>query len=520
MNGPPELQKLPNTQNPSGPSKPSHPWNLQAASDDPDRWQLQRLVPSLAWGRVLVVGDVLLDEWLQGSCARIAREAPVPTVTIGYRDAAPGGGGNTAVNVASLGGQARLICTVGDDVVADELVGHLRRRGVDPSLVRVPGRRTVAKRRVVVDGHVLARFDEGDTGPTPEAIDIEVAERVRALAQSSDAVVVADYGLGTLGGAAVKEALAHVGTRIPLVVDAHDVCAWSGVNPGVVTPNWSETADILGLDPRMTGQARIERIWGHRQRLMAATGSRQVIATLDGDGALIVDAEGVRHIPTRRVVDEHSAGAGDTFAAALALSLAVGAPMAQAAHLAVSAATVVVQRPGTATCSAADLVAGPDTALLTTEQLAGLCREHRHAGRTIAFTNGCFDVLHAGHVASLRAAAEQADVVVVARDSDAGVRAVKGPGRPVNRLADRAAVLAALDTVDHVVSFDRPAPVSLIEMIRPDVYVKGEDHDISTLPEAQAVTRFGGRLHRVPLLPDRSTSSVIAACAAAQGRPA
>jgi D-beta-D-heptose 7-phosphate kinase/D-beta-D-heptose 1-phosphate adenosyltransferase len=481
---------------------------------------LQRLVASFAWGRVLVVGDVMLDEWLQGSCARIAREAPVPTVAIRYRDAAPGGAGNTAVNVASLGGQVRLVSAVGDDAVSAELLGNLQRRGVEPSVVRMPGRRSMAKRRVVAAGQVVARFDEGDAGAVPEPVDTDLAERVQALAQSCDAVVAADYGLGTVTGRAVREALAQIAERLPVVVDAHDLRPWRTVAPMVTTPNWTETAALLELDPDLTGQARITQVDASRERLLSAAGSKHVIATLDGDGAVLVTAEGVRHIPTRRVADEHSAGAGDTFAAALALALAVGAQMPQAAHVAVAAATVVVQRPGTATCSGRDLVAGLDSALLTPEELVHTCREHRHAGRTIAFTNGCFDVLHAGHVASLRAAAGVADVVVVALDSDAGVRAIKGPGRPVNRLADRAAVLAALDTVDHVVSFDGPAPLSLIEMIRPDVYVKGEDHDISMLPEAQAVTRLGGSLHRVPLLPDRSTTGVIAACAAAQGRPA
>ncbi len=475
-----------------------------------------RLTDQFAWGRVLVVGDLIADEWLTGACERVAREAPVPAVDVRDRDCVPGGAGNTAVNVAALGGRVRLLTALGDDQLSGVLSEQCERRGVEMSVVRQPARRTMAKRRIMVGRQVVARFDEGDTEQVSEAVDAELAERLCAFAADADVVVLADYGLGAVRGPHLRDAVTAVSHTGTLLIDAHDVRAWAPAHPAVVTPNWGEVAQILGVGAQMTGPARLQRLRTRGHELLRATGAQAVIATLDGDGAAVVTEDDLTHVPTRRVDQAHSTGAGDTLTAAIAISLAVGADLRLATHIGVEAATVVVQRPGTATCSVADLVTGPDSALLTVERLVEISREHRVAGRRIAFTNGCFDVLHAGHVAFLRAAAAEADVLVVALNSDAGVRAIKGPGRPVNRLADRAALLAAMDTVDHLVSFDGNAPTALIEAIRPDIFVKGADHDVLGLPEARATIQLGGEVRVVPLLPNRSTSSVIEACALAQ----
>ena len=475
---------------------------------------IDRLLDQFPWRRVLVVGDVVADEWLTGACGKVAREAPVPNVSIRYREVVPGGGGNTAVNVTSLGGRCVVVSALGDDAVGEAVAEQLRRRGVQEESVVVRGRHTIAKRRIVVGPQVVARFDEGDVkGLDPES-DAELAGKISQYAQQADVVVVADYGLGSLEGPQVQDALA--GLSRPVLVDAHDVRRWARVRPEVVTPNWEETAGILRLDPGLTGPLRIEQVQAGADLLREATGSTYVVATLDGDCALLVAPDAVRHVPTRRVDAPHSAGAGDTLTAALALGLAVGADLTDALELAVAAATVVVQRPGTATCSPQDLRSVPGSPLLTAEELIRICHEHRAAGRRIAVTNGCFDVLHAGHVSLLQSAAAEADVLVVALNDDAGVRAIKGPGRPVNGVADRAAVLAAMGFVDHLTAYDGAAPLSLIDGIRPDVYVKGADHDVLALPEARATTALGGRVSVVPLLPDRSTSGVIEACARAR----
>jgi rfaE bifunctional protein nucleotidyltransferase chain/domain len=304
---------------------------------------------------------------------------------------------------------------------------------------------------------------------------------------------------------------------LPVVLDARDVASWAEVGVSAVTPNWPETRPLLD---GATGAVhdRVGRVTAQSHRLLSATGADVVVATLDVDGAVVLTPGAApRHVPVPRVENPHPAGAGDAFAAALALARAAGAAWEAAVDLACAAAGVVVRRPGTAVCTAADLRAQVGSPLVAPEDLVAALARARAQGRRVAFTNGCFDLLHAGHVRVLQTAARLADVVVVALDSDAGVRRVKGPGRPVNGLADRAAVLAALGTVDHVVAFDDDAPLALLRAVRPDVYVKGADHDVAALPEARLVQLLGGTVHVVPALPDRSTSGVIAACSQVAG---
>ncbi len=255
---------------------------------------------------------------------------------------------------------------------------------------------------------------------------------------------------------------------------------------------------------------------GAREQILALSGAAAAVVTLDCDGAVILTEDGrAQHVGTARVHDAHPSGAGDTLAAALSLALAAGAGITAAVEVAVAAATVVVAQERTSLCSARDLVHRGRGAVLAAHELGEVCTEHRRAGRRIVFTNGCFDVLHAGHVACLEAASRLGDVLVVGVNDDAGVRAIKGPGRPVTPLQDRMAVIAALGTVDHIVPFSGETPLRLIRDSRPDAYVKGADHDVEALPEARLVRHLGGRVVTLPLLPDRSTTGLIAACAAA-----
>lgn len=482
--------------------------------------ELVRTVGQFPRARVLVVGDALVDEWIEGTCSSVSREAPVPTVDVGRRDLAPGGAANTAANVASLGGHATLLGVLGGDRPGHFLRELLHRRGVDTEgSVTATGRATRTKCRLLAGRQVVARFDEGDISRLPAEVDAELADRIEQRAAAADVVVVADYAGGTLAGPACREVLARVARGRPVLVDAHDPAAWREVHPAVSTPNWVEVGRVLGgwAGPRAPS-GRVDAVMAARQRLLSRTGADVVVATLDCEGAVVVPrAAAPRHVATRPLADPHPAGAGDTFAAALALGLATGTDLVRAVEVAVAAGTVAAQRPRTATCSAADLVPERMSALMSPEQLVRRCSEHRVAGRRVALVNGCFDVLHAGHLACLETAAGSAEVVVVALNDDDGVRQVKGEGRPLNPLADRAAILAALGPVDHIVSFAEPAPLALIEALRPDVYVKGADHDVDALPEARLVRQQGGRVVVVPLLPDRSTTGLIAAAAALPG---
>lgn len=458
--------------------------------------------------RVLVLGDVMLDEWLTGSADRLCREAPAPVVAVEHRMAAPGGAANTAVNLAALGAEVRMVSAVGADDAGAELLAALRRSDVDTELVEVHnGRRTTTKRRVVAGEQVIVRLDDGDRDQKPLS---SLDDLVEASADA-DAVVLCDYGTGLLSGETLDR-LRLARERLPLlVVDAHEPARWVDLRPDVVTPNAAEAETVLGEPIPREGQ--LEFLDRRRGPLLERTGARSVVVTLDRDGAVLLDRDRPVHRTwARPVPDNHTAGAGDTFCAALTVALGGGLPAVVAVELAQAAADVVVHRPETAVCSVADLserLGAGSLPLLDHDRLAELVDEHRAAGRRIVFTNGCFDVLHRGHVNYLNEAKRLGDVLIVAINSDAGVTRLKGRDRPVNGVADRAGVLAGLSCVDHLTVFDEDTPAALLERLRPEIYAKGGDHRAELLTEAEVVRAYGGEVRILTYVPDRSTSALI-----------
>lgn len=459
---------------------------------------------------VTVVGDALLDRWASGETRRLCREAPVPVVSVTGTEDRPGGAGNTAANVAALGARAHLVAALGGDEPGAALRAALAAGGVVGHLVDVPGRRTPVKQRFRVGGQILLRVDDVDGAPLPPAAERELLD---ALAGAPGRVLLAaDYGLGVLT-AAVRQRLAAQRDRV-LVVDSHDLLAWRSVRPVAVTPNWAEARALLGPGAGdVTGPERVDVVERGRDRLWAATGARLVVVTLDADGAVLLERGRPPYRAYARPVPEHrTIGAGDSFAAAFTLALAAGAEPPEAVEVGSAAAAAVVAGVGTVVCRAGDLLAHLGRAqprLLDAAQLAATVAGHRAAGQRIVFTNGCFDVLHRGHVAYLDQAKRLGDVLVVAVNSDRSVAALKGPDRPVIPLEDRAAVLAALSCVDYLIAFDEPSPVRLLEQVRPDVYVKGGDYTPEMIPEASVVRRLGGQVRVVDYLADRSTSAVL-----------
>lgn len=456
---------------------------------------------------VLVVGDAILDAWVSGECHRLCREAPAPVLDVVGERYAPGGAANTAVNLAALGADVRLVAAVGDDREGTLLLDGLRSAGVDVTdVVAVPGRATTTKRRLVADGQLLARVDAVDDRPLPST----VTRRLRDAVRPADAVLVCDYGLGLLG-ADVTAALRRVRPDCPLVVvDAHDVARWAELRPDLVTPNVDEAARALGGD---LPDDRIDTLRTRADDLRRVTGAPCVVVTLDREGSVLL----TRDQPVHRtwadpVPDRQASGAGDTFVAAVCVARAAGLPLTTAVELAQAAADVVVHQGGTTVCTTellAERLGRFRSAAEPADRVAGHVAAHRLAGRRIVFTNGCFDVLHPGHVAYLNQAKALGDVLVVGVNSDASVRSLKGPDRPVNSADDRAAVLAALSCVDHVVVFDGPDAIPLVDLLRPDVYAKGGDYTPDLLPETAAVRRHGGEVCILDYLPDRSSTAVI-----------
>jgi D-beta-D-heptose 7-phosphate kinase / D-beta-D-heptose 1-phosphate adenosyltransferase len=465
---------------------------------------------------ITVVGDVLLDEYLHGGAARVAREAPVPAVTVTHTDAVPGGAGNLAANLVALGARVRLIGVVGDDDTGRRLREALKRSGVDDGDVLTdPGRRTIVKRRLVAEGQLIARFDEGDRTPPSAAVADDVAGAAIRLMPTSDAVIVSDYGYGVVGDIVVRALSAQRRrNRRVLVVDAHDPAAFNALEPTAVTPSFREVAPLLPPgQAEVAGADRADVVRGARAALHQATGADIVAVTLDCDGTVVCERDRPPYRTwTRPAPHSRACGAGDSYTAGFSLALAAGASTTEAAEIAQAAAAVVTAREGTATCSADDLrehLSATTTALMNADKLAERVAFHKRQGRRVVFTNGCFDLLHRGHVDLLNRAKALGDILVVGLNTDDGVRALKGPDRPLTTLEDRARVLAALSCVDHLVAFDQPTAEHLVDLLRPDVYVKGGNHLHEPVPEAPLVEAYGGQVRILPHADDRSTTAIV-----------
>lgn len=472
---------------------------------------------------ILVIGDVMLDGWWSGTIERLCREAPAPVVDVSTRAFAPGGAANTAMNLAALGARVSVAGITGNDDAGLTLRQKLVDAGIDVRhLHSHPDMVTTTKIRISSGGQVMLRIDDSATIVPGEAL-AALAASVGAAVEHQDAVLVCDYGTGTgvLADpvrAALAEALAadgaggETGSRPLTVIDAHDPRPWAGLRPDLVTPNAQEAGRLLDL--RLPdGPGRVEVVSGRRDTLLEATGARSVVVTLDRDGTVLLAADGGSHRTwARPAAEKQASGAGDTFVAALTLARSLGLPLTASLDLAQAAADVVVHQPGTSVCSTAQLSrhleSFADTAL-SADELAQQMEAHRAQGQRIVLTNGCFDVLHSGHTRYLNQAKQLGDVLVVALNSDASVRQLKGPGRPINTQADRAAVIAALSCVDYVTVFDTETAIPLIRQLRPEVYAKGGDYTPEMLAESEAVAECGGRVAILDYVAERSTTAVV-----------
>lgn len=464
---------------------------------------------------VLVIGDVMLDCYLRGTSQRLCQEAPVPVVQVTSRQDMPGGAANVAANVHSLGGRVALLSVLGDDGEGDRLRHLLAERGIaTEDLLTDPERGTLAKQRVAAGSHLLVRFDQGSTEAVSAATEQRLIDRLAEQFDRCAAVVVSDYGYGVLT-ARVIEALGRLQAQSPrvMVVDAKRLAAYRSVGVTAVKPNYAEAVQLLGLGAGAGEAGRAEQMAAQGDRILELTGAQIAAVTLDREGAIVFERGRSPYRTYAQPADQaRAAGAGDTFVSALALALAAGGRTDQAAALAAAATAVVVMQEGTTTCAAWELrqfLLSDKKQVSTRAELVSRTQRHRAAGRRIVLTNGCFDLLHQGHIAHLHQAKALGDVLVVGVNTDEMVRRLKGQDRPVNPLSDRLTVLAALACVDYVVPFAEETPCELIRAVRPEVFVKGGDYTLERLPEAAAVQEVGGEVVILPYQGDRSTTSLI-----------
>jgi D-beta-D-heptose 7-phosphate kinase/D-beta-D-heptose 1-phosphate adenosyltransferase len=457
--------------------------------------------------RVLVLGDVMLDEYLTGDCSRISPEAPVPVVSVTSSRAVLGGAANTAGNITSLGGRAVLIGRVGDDEAGRRLTAMTGDAGIEFVPIR-EARPTIRKVRVVGQQQQLLRLDY----ETSIDLDADVEARILAAARSHLAecsiVVMSDYAKGCLTERLCQQLLdaAHELGKL-VIVDPRPQHARFYVGCDYLTPNWKESLGLAGLsESAITADAVAETGRHIAERLRA-----HVLLTLGGKGMTFYnrDDHSVFDEPALAKEVFDVSGAGDTVVAAFALAIAAGCDHRDAVRLANRAAGIVVAKLGTATVSPSELLRDqPDRTLVKRHELAGLSNRLRSLGKRIATLNGSFDILHAGHLYILHEARRQADVLIVGLNSDESVRAYKGPDRPFIGETDRARLLMALRDVDYVHVFDESTPIAFLEQVRPDVHVNGAEYGEQCV-EAPAVRAGGGRVHLVDRLPDLSTSGLI-----------
>ncbi|MBV9454617.1 MAG: D-glycero-beta-D-manno-heptose 1-phosphate adenylyltransferase [Rubrobacter sp.] len=469
---------------------------------------LAALVRGFRGRRCLVVGDVMLDIFERGRAVRLAPDAPAPIVTDVRVTSSPGGAANVATNLAALGAEVTLLSVVGDDPPRAELFEGLAGTGIrTEDIVRCPDRATVVKRRLIAEDAILARMDSGDTTPLEREARKDFARNAANLAEDASVVVVSDYCGGTVTQE-VADALDDVEHRC-VVLDSKNPLRLRWRNLTAATPNHLEAQRALGLhveaDPDRVDAGAIGEV------LRRKIGAQTLALTLAEKGVTVVDSTGVTNFEGRRVANPDVNGAGDTFLAAFALALCRGTPPRAAARLGVEAATLAVARPGTAPVGFRELLQRLPEAVdgRTERNLNEDLERVRRSGGKVIFTNGCFDLLHRGHLFLLQEARKLGDVLVVGVNSDASARRVKGPGRPLMPEEDRVELLEALSCVDHVLVFDEDTPEDLIRRVKPDLHVKGGDHAGDRLVEESVVEELGGEVVVLPLLPGSSASATI-----------
>ena len=439
--------------------------------------------------RVVVVGDALLDRDLDGRAERLCPDAPAPVVDGVVASERPGGAGLAAALLARDGLRTTLVTALGDDPAGATLADLLARRGVEVVDLGLGGS-TPEKTRVRADGHPLARID---TGGAPPAVLPPTAAAMRAFGDA-DVVLVSDYGRGVTAAAGVRAALADA--PAPRVWDPHPKGSAPVDGSALITPNRDEAR-------RMARGGDGPEAWA--RDLAEATGARAVAVTLGAEGALLVNGAGpVLRIPAAPAGGD-PCGAGDRLASAAAAALADGCDAAEAVARGVAAATAFVAAGG----AAAALRPGAPALDHLRPQAGEVASRTRAAGGRVVATGGCFDLLHAGHVAMLEAARALGDCLVVLMNSDDSVRRLKGPDRPLVHEDDRAAVLRALRCVDAVEVFDEDTPERALADLAPDVFAKGADYAPDDLPEAALVRRLGGEVVTLPYIAGRSTTRLI-----------
>jgi D-beta-D-heptose 7-phosphate kinase/D-beta-D-heptose 1-phosphate adenosyltransferase len=483
---------------------------------------LEHLLDSLEAPRVLIVGDVMLDRYVTGDVTRISPEAPIPVLAAKSAEEKLGGAGNVARNLAVMGAEVELVALVGEDSWGRSLRRLLESEGISTSgLVSDPERPTSLKSRMVSGVQQMLRVDWEDVRDLEPETAAQVLERARGLLEGAGALVLSDYGKGVLTTEVLAGLIAAARSLgVPVLVDpkGSDYSKYRGAT--LITPNRKEAEQALGRK-----LSDLREVSTGAQDLIELAELDLAIITLGSEGIFYRTRAGVEgHEPTQARAVFDVTGAGDTVVAHLALYIAAGYELGAAVALANQAAGVVVGRLGTNAVDREELRAclrkgavHEGKVLRSDDELHALLNLWRDEGRRVVFTNGCFDIIHTGHVKYLRFARSRGDVLLVGVNDDESVSRLKGPERPVNSIADRMEVLAAMEMVDAVIAFGEDTPARIIERVTPDVLVKGEDWAEKGVVGREWVEKHGGQVVLAPLVAGRSTTGILAR--AREGKP-
>jgi D-beta-D-heptose 7-phosphate kinase/D-beta-D-heptose 1-phosphate adenosyltransferase len=485
------------------------------SAEPPTDTQLAANVRNFNTASVMVIGDVILDRYVAGQVHRLSPEAPIPVLRPSANHCTLGGAANVALNIATLGGQAILIGVIGTDFAGDDVKRLVEATpGILGVLVPIAGRPTTSKTRFMTGSHQLLRLDEEITDPLgPDGLTAMIQAVERHL-DAADVVVLSDYAKGVLCDGVLDAVLARAGAKGKLVIadpKRPDFAAYRGVT--VLTPNEHEVRVATRVEAGQDAEAdRAGRM------ALEATGGEAVLVTRSAKGMTLVcrDTDAI-HLPTRAREVADVSGAGDTVVAALAVALGAGAELVEAAMLANATAGISVGKQGTATVSRQELLDALhlDDLVATDRKIAGLeeaiekVADWHRRGLKVGFANGCFDLIHPGHVHLLSEARAACDRLIVALNTDASVKRLKGPTRPLQTEMARATVMASMAPVDLVMLFDEDTPLELIQALRPDVLVKGSDYTVDQVVGGDLVRGWGGKVVLATLREGHSTTGTI-----------
>lgn len=464
-------------------------------------------IPAFDKAKVLVVGDLMLDRYWHGPTSRISPEAPVPVVRVDEIEERPGGAGNVALNIATLGSQCTVIGLTGDDEAADALEKRLSSSNVDCSFTKLENNPTITKLRVISRHQQLIRLDFEDGFQGYDAG--KLAENFKQQIENTNVVICSDYGKGCLTDVQALIKIANDANK-PVLVDPKGSDFSKYKNATLITPNLAEFEAVVGHC------RNDEELVEKGERLRDELNLTALLITRSEQGMTLLEkGQPVFHIPTRARDVYDVTGAGDTVISAFAAALATGQSMQEATALSNIAAGVVVGKLGTASVTVHELqqamkeLLNVEKGVMDEDALANVVRDCQSRGEKVVMTNGCFDILHAGHVTYLEQAKRLGDRLIVAVNDDASVKRLKGEARPVNTVTRRMSVLSALESVDWVVPFSEDTPERLICKVLPNVLVKGGDYKPEQIAGGQCVTEHGGEVKVLEFVEGCSTTKII-----------